>query len=1351
MEGSKDYFIGLDMGTSSVGWAVTDTAYNILRKKGKDLWGIREFDEANNSAERRTARTSRRRRIRETARIEELNRLFKTKIEEKDEGFFYRLSESKYYPEDKKINCKYAIFADKNYTDVDYYKDYPTIFHLRKALIQDSKCFDIRLIYLAILNMFKHRGHFLDDINVDSNGNDISELYNELIEKTSFIEGEAYFEEKENIKDLLCENKGSRKATAEFIADNLNINSKHHKIHYEIIKAFCGLEFKPLVIFNEQDLDKNEKVKSLSFRENAEEKMADLENILTSEKMELIELIKKVHDNIYLSGIMKNSKYLSFARVEEYEKHKKDLRILKKYIKENCSAVYDSMFRKMEKGSYSCYVGSVNSKELKYRRGGSDIKCDDKQFFDNIKKILKDMPQSSQKEYILNEIEKESFLPKQLTYANGVIPNQVHVAELKAILKNAEKYYPFLLEKDERGLTVSEKIIQLFSFHIPYYVGPLINTENNTGWVVRKEKGKVLPWNFEEKIDVKKSAQSFIENLINSCTYLSGQKVLPKNSLLYEKFMVLDELNNLKIDNNKISVELKQDIYNDLFLKGKRVTGKQLEKYLIGKGIIKAGEGERISGIDKDFKSSLSSYGKFKGVFGEKTDDKDTLEMIEEIISLGTIYGDDKKFYSETVAEKYGKILTEEQFNRIKGFKFKDWGRFSKEFLLLKGCRKDDGEILPFIDMMWERNENHMELLSDNYTYMDEIKSRHSEIVKTLTTFTYEDIEDLYLPSPVKRMLWQAVIILKEIVSVMGCEPKRIFIEMPRGGGEKGKTKDSRKKELEAIYRLNKKDPDIAKISETLKDKTDADFRQKKIYLYYMQKGKCMYTGETIPFTALFDKNLYDIDHIYPRHFVKDDSIHNNLVLVKKQVNAHKSDTYPLEDEIYKKMHEFWHCLKEQKLITEEKYKRLTNRNPFTDKQLEGFINRQLVETGQATKATAHLLETLFRDTNIVYVKAGLASQFRDKFEIYKSRLLNDFHHAQDAYLNIVVGNIYYVMFTNNIKNFIKCYRSNPEDNRYHMDKFLDYTVKRNGETAWDMASDKKMISTVKNSVYKTTPLLTRMSVEGRGRLYEATIYGKNAAKKSKEQNSYIPIKSTDERLCDVSKYGGFSSFTGTYFFLVEHELKGKKIRTLETMPLYLKEKAENNSEFLKEYCVNILGLINPDIRIRKIKLQSLVKINGYYGYISGRTDERITLRNAVMMCLTKDWIKYIKKIENIESKGYIEDIITEEKNIKLYNILLNKHKSTIFSKRPNPVGGKLENGFEKFKKLTKEEQCKVLIQVLKLSIIGNISADLKLIGESTSTGIMRVNKKISNLDECILIYQSPAGLYERKVDLLKV
>lgn len=41
-----DYYLGLDMGTSSVGWAVTDIHYKLLRAKGKDLWGVRLFDEA---------------------------------------------------------------------------------------------------------------------------------------------------------------------------------------------------------------------------------------------------------------------------------------------------------------------------------------------------------------------------------------------------------------------------------------------------------------------------------------------------------------------------------------------------------------------------------------------------------------------------------------------------------------------------------------------------------------------------------------------------------------------------------------------------------------------------------------------------------------------------------------------------------------------------------------------------------------------------------------------------------------------------------------------------------------------------------------------------------------------------------------------------------------------------------------------------------------------------------------------------------------------------------------------------------------------------------------------------------
>ena len=63
------YYIGLDLGTSSIGWAVTDENYHLMKKHGKDMWGIREFDEAETAEARRTFRVSRRRRQREVARI----------------------------------------------------------------------------------------------------------------------------------------------------------------------------------------------------------------------------------------------------------------------------------------------------------------------------------------------------------------------------------------------------------------------------------------------------------------------------------------------------------------------------------------------------------------------------------------------------------------------------------------------------------------------------------------------------------------------------------------------------------------------------------------------------------------------------------------------------------------------------------------------------------------------------------------------------------------------------------------------------------------------------------------------------------------------------------------------------------------------------------------------------------------------------------------------------------------------------------------------------------------------------------------------------------------------------------
>ena len=66
---TMDYYLGLDIGTDSVGWAVTDMGYHVLRRKGKSLWGIRLFDPAQTAAERGGYRRTRRRLQRRKQRI----------------------------------------------------------------------------------------------------------------------------------------------------------------------------------------------------------------------------------------------------------------------------------------------------------------------------------------------------------------------------------------------------------------------------------------------------------------------------------------------------------------------------------------------------------------------------------------------------------------------------------------------------------------------------------------------------------------------------------------------------------------------------------------------------------------------------------------------------------------------------------------------------------------------------------------------------------------------------------------------------------------------------------------------------------------------------------------------------------------------------------------------------------------------------------------------------------------------------------------------------------------------------------------------------------------------------------
>ena len=100
---------------------------------------------------------------------------------------------------------------------------------------------------------------------------------------------------------------------------------------------------------------------------------------------------------------------------------------------------------------------------------------------------------------------------------------------------------------------------------------------------------------------------------------------------------------------------------------------------------------------------------------------------------------------------------------------------------------------------------------------------------------------------------------------------------------------------------------------------TNEQLRDTRLFLYYMQNGKDMYTGDEL---SLHRLSHYDIDHIIPQSFMKDDSL-DNLVLVGSTENRGKSDDVPSK-EVVKDMKAYWEKLYAAGLISQRKFQRLT-------------------------------------------------------------------------------------------------------------------------------------------------------------------------------------------------------------------------------------------------------------------------------------------------------------------------------------------------------------------------------------------------------------------------------------------
>lgn len=1342
------YYIGLDVGTESVGWAVTDETYNLLKCNGKQMWGARLFNTASDAQDRRKNRSSRRRLERTKTRLQTLEMLMSNEITKIDPNFFRRLHESSLVSDDRTDQTdKYALFNDPDYTDEDYQRQYPTVYHLRSELIHSSEPHDIRLIYLAIHHILKSRGHFLFETGDNEKEKTFDESYDDLVEILGQFGLDFNVADRKQIKDIMCSNCSVTEAKKGMKQACINVKMEDDSIlnTASFAELLAGSKTDLAKLFKD-DVLKECEINSISLKDDLDGNYDTLNSAL-GDRTDIIFCAKELYDIAVLGKLMGNDQYISDAKIRLYDKNRNDLDTLKNgFIKklENGSitkAQYDRVFKDK-------YDRTAKGKEKKlnnivtYMHQNGKI-CSQEDFCKFMKKEAEFMKNSDDPEEaaVYAEIENGTYLTKLRGTANGLLPYQLQLKELKKILTNASLYLPFLKEKGEDGLTVEQKIISLCTFRIPYYVGPL-NTASDKAWLSRTDE-KIFPWNFDSVVNREESAERFMKKLIGRCTY-TGDYVVPKQSLLFSRYTVLNEINNIKVNGKKISVECKQKIYHDLFEnQSGKITEKKLLKYMICNGMME--KNDELSGVDIEIHGNLKSYHDFRSVI-EKTGDE---AQVERIIEHMLVYGSDKKMLKNWLKkETHG--LNEKDISHILRLNYKDWGRLSDKILTgIYHIDEKTGEASNIMDMLWNTNENFMQLMSSNYQFAEKAKQYRDETYGISNTIR-ERLDDLYIAPSVRRAIWQTLKIVDEIVDIQKCAPEKVFIEMARTSSKEMEKKrtESRKDKLMALYKSC--DDQYKQLYEKLQKEDDQSLRRDKLYLYYTQFGRCMYSGEPIDLSDMLkDDTTYDIDHIFPQSKILDNSI-DNRVLVKSKLNRDKSDVYPISDDIRKKMYPFWSMLHDKGLISTRKYERLKRGYELTDEELSSFVARQLVETQQSTKALAGMLADIYPTCRIVYSKAVNVHKFRDTFGIPKFRDVNDLHHAKDAYLNIVVGNTYNTRFTDR-------FFMNIRNENYSLNRVFEFST----EGAWEAPAFDEMkeykktknksvlsgtIQTVYKFVFKNTPIVTFAPYRQKGALYDVQIKPKGKGQ--------LPIK--EGKL--IEKYGGYNKVTGSYFFVVEHTDGKKRKRTIQPVYLYAEKLYKEDAV---RYCTEILHLSHPKIIVPQILMGQMLMLDGKRLLLTGRTGSQLSCRHTYQFAIDDAHAEYLKNLSkyidrcNRNGKGKVLEIvsydhISVEGNIQMYDWFIERMNAPVYHALFKKMQADMISCKEKFVGMDAMKQAGLLLEILKTFKCDSQITSFKELNGAATTGIIRPSNTISSMDSAYVVHQSVTGLYETKVNLLE-
>lgn len=646
-------------------------------------------------------------------------------------------------------------------------------------------------------------------------------------------------------------------------------------------------------------------------------------------------------------------------------------------------------------------------------------------------------------EYLMSQLDADPHYRLK----NRVFYRQDYLNEFETIWETQKKYHPELT--DELKEIVRDTII--------FYQRKL-----------KSQKGRIAFCEFESREIVVKGPKGTDKKVI------TGLKVCPKSSPLFQEFKIWQLINNVLIfdelsdtqdgmplDNNQRQIlfdalSFKREIKKTEILKllnlkpakRYRVNYEALQGNLTQCSLLDAYKmvlewsGHDVEDFDK--MTVEQRRHQLQAVFETLNAKTDFLEFDSEKAEESPMYklwhllysyeSDDSPTGNESLVRKVSQLtgLTDEYAKAFVGVTFTDdYGSLSA-----KAIKK----ILPFLRKGFKYSEACEQA---GYRHSKQSLTRE-EIEQKQLLPSLEVLDSGSLRNPVVEKILNQMIHVVNACNLEYGPFDEIHIEMAR---ELKQNRQQREKATARIASRTKENDEIIKILKAdpfnIPNPTRNDIIRYRLYEELKPLGyKTLYTGTYIPKENLFSRD-FDIEHIIPQAKLFDDS-QNNKTLETREANLEKGDKTAYDYVLSKYGESAIEDYKARVAMIEDRKKRdllLTSESDIPS----GFLNRDLTDSQYIARKAKEILLNITRtviattgaitarlreDWQLVdvmkelnwekYKAAGMTEEFKNK-EGHVKRIIHDWtkrndhrHHALDA-LTIAFTRLSHIQLINNV------------------------------------------------------------------------------------------------------------------------------------------------------------------------------------------------------------------------------------------------------------------------------------------------------------------------------------------------